>query len=303
MSQSSLPLRIDARRSGIFLTALILGLMAIAPHSQAAPLPGTILTTPGSTVLPGLIAPGTPAGTLLASLVSPYSFATTGGTTSGTIISAVYRNSSGTLDFYYQVTNSASSATAIARVAAMSFTGFTTWTGFRVDAVGPFAAGTVAYVTADSDGLGNVLGFSFSPPNSAKILPSLAAYIMVISTNATAFTAGNTSVVDGGATTAAAFQPASVGPTGPLTITTTSVAGGTVGKPYSQTLIATGGSPPYLWSIIAGRLPAGLTLNRNTGQITGTPIEEQMAIVTIQVTDSNSPAQTATTVLVFTMGL
>jgi len=303
MSSSSSPLRIDAKRSGIFSTAVILGLIAIATCAQATPLTGTVLTAPGFTVTPGLIPPGTPAGTLLASLVSPYSFATTGGTTSGTIISAVYKNSSGTLDFYYQVMNSATSATAIARVTDTSFAGFTTWTGFRTDAVGPFAAGSVVYITADSDALGNVLGFSFNPPNTAKILPGLTSDIMVISTNATAFTAGNTSVIDGGAVTVAALEPSSAGPPGPLTITTTSVAGGTVGKAYSQTLTATGGSPPYLWSIIAGRLPAGLTLNRNTGQIAGTPIEEQTAIVTIQVTDSSSPPQTATTVLVFTIGL
>src|SRR5215467_673702 len=137
-------------------------LLMTAPYSQATPLPGTILTSPGFTVLPGLIAPGTPAGTLLASLVSPYSFVTTAGTTSGTVTSAVYRNSSGTLDFYYQVSNSASSSTAIARESNTNFTGFTTWTGFRTDAVGPFVAGTVPYVTADSNAAGSVIGFSFN---------------------------------------------------------------------------------------------------------------------------------------------
>ena len=72
------------------MAAACLGI--IAPCSQATPLPGTVLTSPGTTVFPGLVASGTPSGTLLASLVSPYSFSTTAGTTSGTLTSAVYRN-------------------------------------------------------------------------------------------------------------------------------------------------------------------------------------------------------------------
>jgi uncharacterized protein YjdB len=54
-----------------------------------------------------------------------------------------------------------------------------------------------------------------------------------------------------------------------LTITTTSLPAGVVGTPYSQTLGATGGKTPYTWSITSGTLPAGLTLNASTGQITG----------------------------------
>jgi Putative Ig domain len=40
---------------------------------------------------------------------------------------------------------------------------------------------------------------------------------------------------------------------------------GTVGVPYSSALVATGGVPPYTFSIIAGTLPPGLTLNASTG--------------------------------------
>ena len=45
----------------------------------------------------------------------------------------------------------------------------------------------------------------------------------------------------------------------------------TVGQPYSYTLTETGGVPPFTWSITAGALPAGLTLNSSTGVISGTP--------------------------------
>ena len=75
----------------------------VAVPSAHATLVGTVLTLPGDTVVPGLVTSGTPPGTLLASLSVPYT--ATLGTPAGTFYSAVYRESLGTLDFYYQVTN------------------------------------------------------------------------------------------------------------------------------------------------------------------------------------------------------
>src|ERR1700684_1416010 len=46
---------------------------------------------------------------------------------------------------------------------------------------------------------------------------------------------------------------------------------GTVGQAYSSSLVASGGTPPYGYSIISGSLPTGLALNALTGAITGTP--------------------------------
>ena len=57
---------------------------------------------------------------------------------------------------------------------------------------------------------------------------------------------------------------------GTQSITTTSLPGGTIGQTYSSTLTATGGTPPYNWAVWSGSLPAGLTLNRSTGTISGT---------------------------------
>jgi hypothetical protein len=58
--------------------------------------------------------------------------------------------------------------------------------------------------------------------------------------------------------------------TSTLSITTTSLADATAGQTgYSQTLMGTGGTEPYTWSISVGSLPKGLSLNPTTGVISG----------------------------------
>jgi hypothetical protein len=59
-----------------------------------------------------------------------------------------------------------------------------------------------------------------------------------------------------------------------------------VGVPYSSALVATGGVPPYTFSIVSGSLPPGLTLNPSTGAITGTPTTAGIYSYTARVTDS-----------------
>ena len=56
-----------------------------------------------------------------------------------------------------------------------------------------------------------------------------------------------------------------------MTITTTQLPVGVMSAAYSATLAAIGGTPPYVWSIASGTLPAGLTLAAGTGVISGTP--------------------------------
>ena len=51
----------------------------------------------------------------------------------------------------------------------------------------------------------------------------------------------------------------------PLMITTTSLPAATGGTAYSATLAAIGGITPYTWSVTAGSLPPGLTLNASPG--------------------------------------
>jgi hypothetical protein len=82
----------------------------------------------------------------------------------------------------------------------------------------------------------------------------------------------------------------------PLSVTTTSLAGGTIGNAYaSQTLQATGGISPYRWAVTTGSLPAGLSLNVNTGVISGTPTGTFVGTVNFTVTATDSETPTAKT--------
>ncbi|HEY9074754.1 MAG TPA: putative Ig domain-containing protein, partial [Desulfobaccales bacterium] len=70
---------------------------------------------------------------------------------------------------------------------------------------------------------------------------------------------------------------------------------GQVNVPYSSALAASGGLPPYTYSIKSGVLPNGLTLNPSTGAITGTPTTAGTFTFVAQVQDStNSLAGTTT---------
>ena len=67
-------------------------------------------------------------------------------------------------------------------------------------------------------------------------------------------------------------------------IITDTLPDGKVGEAYSQTLTADG-TTPITWSIDGG-LPAGLSLNADTGEISGTPTAEGTATFTVKATNS-----------------
>jgi len=86
-----------------------------------------------------------------------------------------------------------------------------------------------------------------------------------------------------------------------LTIVTTSLPAGSVGAEYSQKIQTTGGIIPYVWSISAGSLPAGLSLAETTGAISGTPKIVGSNSVIVRVTDSQNPAVSITKTLSVTI--
>jgi hypothetical protein len=71
----------------------------------------------------------------------------------------------------------------------------------------------------------------------------------------------------------------------PVRITTESLATGTVGVQYNQTIAATGGTAPYTFAITSGSLPADLTFTN--GVIAGIPRTAGSTSLTIEATDRN----------------
>jgi hypothetical protein len=72
-----------------------------------------------------------------------------------------------------------------------------------------------------------------------------------------------------------------------LAITTTTLPSGTTTTAYSQTLEATGGTSPYVWSLLSGTLPTGLTLTSG-GVLSGTPSVAGTYDFTVKVLDNVS---------------
>ena len=68
-------------------------------------------------------------------------------------------------------------------------------------------------------------------------------------------------------------------------ITTDTLPNGKVGEAYSQTLTANG-TTPIKWSISGGALPDGLSLNKDTGEISGTPTTAGSSTFTVKATNS-----------------
>ncbi|SDF83185.1 beta strand repeat-containing protein [Terriglobus roseus] len=82
-----------------------------------------------------------------------------------------------------------------------------------------------------------------------------------------------------------------VNPISPLTLTG-GLPNATLGVAYTQTLQATGGLPPYTYTVTSGSLPAGLSLS-SAGVVSGTPTAVGASSFTITATDSQTTPQQA----------
>jgi 6-phosphogluconolactonase (cycloisomerase 2 family) len=93
--------------------------------------------------------------------------------------------------------------------------------------------------------------------------------------------------ITGGATGLNQVEAVAVLP--PLSIRTTRVPDGKVGRAYRAQLEASLGTTPYTWRVTGGALPPGLALTRD-GLLSGTPNKGGRFVVQVEVTDSTIPA-------------
>jgi phosphodiesterase/alkaline phosphatase D-like protein len=77
----------------------------------------------------------------------------------------------------------------------------------------------------------------------------------------------------------------------PPTVATSSLPNGTLGSSYDQTMAASGGTPPYQWSLASGALPPGLTLS-TSGRLSGTPTQAGGFDFTVRVQDAAAQSVT-----------
>ena len=138
----------------------------------------------------------------------------------GTLRSAVFRNLTQTLDFYYQFTNDKKSPDSISRISMTSFAGFTTDIGYT-NANWQGSGNQFVNFLADPDqqvplfgdrSSAGTVGFTFGIPDGAKINPRETSSTLVIRTNATSWTSGSTSVINGAVVNVTTFAPTSAVP-------------------------------------------------------------------------------------------
>jgi hypothetical protein len=77
-----------------------------------------------------------------------------------------------------------------------------------------------------------------------------------------------------------------------LTLSPATLPAASAGRQDAQRITAAGGTPPYSFSVTSGILPAGLSLNSSTGDISGTPTTAGTYQFTITATDASSTPNT-----------
>jgi Putative Ig domain len=161
----------------------------------------------------------------------------------------------------------------------------------------PFATKGIPYFGVVS-ATGSVGPFTWalsagSLPSGLSLSSSTTNSVTIAGTPAAVGTSNFTVEVTAGGSSVDQSLSLAVNPPPALSVATNSLANGTVGVAYSQSLQAANGATPYKWSKSSGNLPPGLSLS-SSGVISGTPTTPGSSSFNVQVLDSSTPvAQTA----------
>lgn len=138
------------------------------------------------------------------------------------------------------------------------------------------SAGTLPAGLALNTGTGNISGIPTAPIGTASF---------------------SVTVMDSSTTPQSDTQALTIDIVNPLLITTIALPDATVGVAYNRSILATGGTAAYTFTISVGSLPAGLSMSA-AGVITGTAaLSATDQTFTVQIADSSSPQLTDTQVL------
>jgi hypothetical protein len=171
----------------IYLTLVFALALATPAMANTTLVAGGTVTPPDSFTL---------AGTVVAD-TGVVSYTGIGGQLSGVAQTVVLSDPgnvfcAGCLDFAFAVFSNSSATTDIERISSGGFAGFLVDAGVATVACG--LGPNVSPINADRSGDGSVVGYNFSP--SGQVLPGDCSAILIIETNAVAFTVGTLQVID-----------------------------------------------------------------------------------------------------------
>ncbi|GAB3385469.1 hypothetical protein GCM10027432_18220 [Lysobacter fragariae] len=223
--------------------------------------------------------------------IAPYIYAVTSGvlppglTLSSSGVVSGTPTAGGTYSFVYQVTDSTGGTPATVSVPAAIAITAPTITLAPTTLPGGVASNAYNQVLSASGGSGPYtfslvggalpIGTSFTSAGVLSGTPTAAGTFdfTVRATDANGFTGDQ------------AYALTITAPT--ITLTPTTLPGGTAGTAYSQALAGAGGAGPYSFSILSGALPVGVSFS-SAGVLSGTPITAGTFNFTVRATDANS---------------
>ena len=166
-----------------------------------------------------------------------------------------------------------------------------TLTGPASDAVEPGgSASFTSAVTGGPSDAGVTWALTGCPASSCGTLSNVTLFAVTYTAPATVATAFTVTLTATSTAKSSVTQTVTLSVPASLAFTTApgALPAAAFGVAYATTLAATGGIPPYTWTIAQGALPAGLALS-SAGVLSGTPSSVGTASFTVKLTDAGSP--------------